>query len=436
MTKPIARSASLEEEQNKLQPDKGTSMVTVLVVGQTPPPINGQTLMIQSFLEGRYERMRLIYVPMRFSRLSGEIGRFSVRKLLLVFSTLAQIIIARFQTGARVLYYPPADPSLVPVLRDMALLIPTRWLFEKTAFHFHAAGLGEIYDRLPRLLKLFFHLAYDKPDLAIFTTRATSGEGLRLRAGRTAIIPCGIVDCAPALPSDKVSTQQPPTILFAGILCEGKGLLNLLGACRILKNAGVEFQLVCLGQSSSVEFTQALEHFLDESGLRDRVSFPGVVTGPAKHRFFADATVFCFPSHYPAESFGVVLIEAMSFSLPIVATDWRGIPEVLGRQSDDTKCGLESGILVPVRDSARLASALQQILASNQDRERIGRHNRSRYLENYTIERYRKSLEEELTRLMQNTLPECSQQTTSRKRPFISNEESKKVSSLSPLSGD
>ncbi len=132
----------------------------------------------------------------------------------------------------------------------------------------------------------------------------------------------------------------------------------------------------------------------------------------------------------------MVLIEAMSFSLPIVATDWRGIPEVLGRQSDDTKCGLESGILVPVRDSARLASALQQILASNQDRERIGRHNRSRYLENYTIERYRKSLEEELTRLMQNTLPECSQQTTSRKRPFISNEESKKVSSLSPLSGD
>ncbi len=372
--------------------------VTVLVVGQTPPPINGQTLMIQSFLNGQYDRMRLVYVPMRFSRSSNELGRFSFRKLALIVTTLLHILVMRFRTGAQILYYPPADPKLIPVLRDMMLLIPTRWLFRRTVFHFHAAGLYEIYNRLPHVLRLLFQLAYRKPDLAIFTTAATSAEGSQLRARRIAIIPCGIPDLAATADATRAITDsRHATILFAGILCEGKGVLNLIHACGLLKRGGVAFRTVCLGQFSSEAFRQEVEDLLLRFGLREQVIFPGVLTGPEKDRCFADATVFCFPSHYPAESFGVVLIEAMSFSLPIVATDWRGIPEVLGREPNSQ---LQSGYLVPVRDSAALAEALEQLLASPADRLRMGSYNRSRYLNLYTVDRYRRNLETQLASLI------------------------------------
>ncbi len=156
----------------------------MLVVGQVPPPVNGQSLMIQEFLEGSYEGMRLEHVPLRFSRSTAEIGGFDLRKLWVLAQTIVDIVRARFRTGATVLYYPPAGPNLVPVLRDLVLLNATRWLFRKTAFHFHAAGLAAIYPRLPLPLKPLFWSAYNKPDLAIFTTAATSAEATILHAAR------------------------------------------------------------------------------------------------------------------------------------------------------------------------------------------------------------------------------------------------------------
>ncbi len=382
--------------------ERTAASVSVLAVGQTPPPINGQTLMIQAFLNGKYDKLRIAYVPMRFSRSSAELVRFDFRKLFILFSTLFEIVVTRFRTGTTVLYYPPADPNLVPVLRDMVLLIPTRWLFSKTIFHFHAAGLCDIYRRLPKLLRPLFHLAYNNPDLAIFTTAATSADALQMHAKKTAIVPCGIEDRSPSDAPAVIRKTVPPMILFVGILCEGKGLFNLLEACHRLLLDGLAFRLVCLGQFQSEEFKIKVENFLAETSLRERVQFPGVVTGIEKDVFFAEASLFCLPSHYNAESFGVVLIEAMSFSLPIVATDWRGIPEVLGRGSDDTSSHLEGARLVPIRDPDALADALSQVLRSPINREAMGKHNRTRFLDLFTVEKYRQNLEFHLACVARN----------------------------------
>ncbi len=89
-----------------------------------------------------------------------------------------------------------------------------------------------------------------------------------------------------------------------------------------------------------------------------------MVTGDAKVELFRSVDIFCFPSHYASESFGVVLIEAMSFSLPIVATRWRGIPEVTGE---------EGTFLVEVRDAAALAARLGELLHSPELRAEMGR---------------------------------------------------------------
>ncbi len=362
----------------------------VVVVGQTPPPVNGQSLMIESFLRGSYPGMRLVHVPMNFSRSTSEIGNFGLRKLWVLAKVLLGIVSARFRTGATVLYYPPAGPQMVPFLRDVVLLVPARLLFRRTAFHFHAAGLAEIYPRLPAPLKLLFRMAYRKPDLALFTTRATSGEAGFLEAGRVAIAPCGIADSAsdPALLTSGAESPERPRILFAGILCEGKGLMVLLEACARLLQSGVDFELECMGAFESPEFRQAVEQRIDASGLGGRVTFPGVLGGRQKAESFRSAAVFCFPSHYAAESFGVVLIEAMCFGLPIVATRWRGIPEVTGEDG--------GALLVAPKDADQLATALADVLASGELRSRMGAMNRQRYLQRFQVEQYRNAIADAL----------------------------------------
>lgn len=74
-------------------------------------------------------------------------------------------------------------------------------------------------------------------------------------------------------------------------------------------------------------------------------------------------TVFAFPSH--SEGFGIALAEAMYLGLAAVASDVGGIPELISDQ--------ETGLLVPVGDTAAVASAIAELLGSNSRREALGR---------------------------------------------------------------
>lgn len=357
----------------------------VLVVGQTPPPINGQNVMIQELLDGDYPGIAMHHVRLTFSRSIDEVGAFQLRKLLILLKTLLDILVGRLQSGAQILYYPPAGPTLNPVLRDIFLLISTRWLFRYTVFHFHAAGLPEIYPRLPGWLKPLFNLAYRNADLAIFTTKATASAGPALGAKEIIVVPYGIPDSAQENENNHSNANIVPHILFMGLLCEGKGLLTLIEACAQVRKAGIAFHLSCVGAFESEDFRTQVEELIESHGLTEVVHFPGMLRGEAKLQAFRDADLFCLPSHYFAESFGVVLIEAMSFGLPIVTTSWRGIPDVVG--------GSGGAIIVEPRMPHLVAEGLQALIRDSGLREIMGRRNRAWFSNHYTLEKYRARIE-------------------------------------------
>src|ERR1700726_4491885 len=107
----------------------GITYLRMIVVGQTPPPFGGQTIMIRRMLDLEIPGVEMHHVPMRFSRQMSEVGRFSPWKLIELLRIIMSIIETRIRTGAKILYYPPAGPHLVPVLRDIVILITTRWMF-------------------------------------------------------------------------------------------------------------------------------------------------------------------------------------------------------------------------------------------------------------------------------------------------------------------
>lgn len=358
----------------------------MLVVGQTPPPVNGQAIMIQELLDGQYAGIALHHVRLNFSRSIDEVGAFRVRKLFVLLKTLTQVLIARWKNHAQILYYPPAGPNFNPVIRDIFLLIGTRWLFRHTVFHFHAAGLPEIYQRLPWWLKPLFKLAYRNADLAIFTTESTASAGHDLAAREVTVIPYGIPDSARLTPINLHEVRDGVTrILFMGILCEGKGLLTLIEACSQLQKAGLSFHLVCAGAFESESFRKEVAQLIETRGLTDVIQFPGVLRGAEKWRAFREADVFCFPSHYHSESFGVVLIEAMSFGLPIVTTHWRGIPDVVD--------GSGGAFVVEPKLPHLVAEALQELMHDGELRASMGRKNRVWFCDHYTLVKYRERME-------------------------------------------
>ena len=189
---------------------------------------------------------------MAFSAEMGDVGRPQARKLLHLLSVVVRILWRRLRTGAKVLYYPPAGPDLVPVLRDLVILLATRWAFDATVFHFHAGGLSEIWPRLPRALRRPFRAAYARPDLALQPSAMNPPDGEFLGARRTVVIPNGVPDSADA--GDPVRRPGPPVILYVGVVRESKGVLVLVDACRRLEERGVEFELRIMGSFESPEF--------------------------------------------------------------------------------------------------------------------------------------------------------------------------------------
>ena len=147
---------SLPDQGHTSTKDIDQRMVQVLVVGQTPPPLVGQWIMIDKMLKGQYTDVELHHVRMAFSNEVNQIGRFSISKTLHLISLIARIWIARFRFGIDVLYYPPAGPNRIPVYRDIIILSMTRWLFKSVVFHFHAGGVSDLYPDLPRFVKPFF----------------------------------------------------------------------------------------------------------------------------------------------------------------------------------------------------------------------------------------------------------------------------------------
>lgn len=395
--------------------ESNVPVLKVLVVGQTPPPYHGQALMIERLLQGRFARMQLHHVRMAFSDSIGEVGRFRLSKVCHLLAVVFRIVYFRIVCGADVLYYPPGGPNRVPLYRDLMILNCTRWLFHHTILHFHAGGVSQLYPQLSWPLRWLFRRALFHADAAIRISHGSPPDGQRLKAKQEYIVPNGIEDELPRFSSVSpdsavqmrttsqlaefrvlassmqaasgphnlgLATCEPEMlrILFVGMLTEAKGLLVLVEACGILSARGITARLELVGQFQSADFESRLHERIAQLGLQSQIVFRGVLHGDAKWQAFAEADVFCLPTFYEAETFGIVLVEAMSFRLPVVATRWRGIPEIV----DDCK----SGFLVEPHDAGAIADRLAQLHDDPSLRRWLGAEGRRKFLREFTTEKF------------------------------------------------
>ncbi len=347
----------------------------VLVVGQTPPPVHGQALMIDRLLHTGFEQVELHHVRMGFSADIREVGRFRLGKLGHLFSVVGKIVSARVRHRPSVLYYPPAGPDMIPVLRDVAILLATRPLFAHTVFHFHAGGVGDFISRLPKPLGFLFRRAYANADCAIVLSEDNYGDGEKLGARRVVVVPNGVEDHRTFGDGKKRSRGEAPRALYVGMLSDAKGLGVLLQACKQLQDNGMAFELDLVGQFESDAFERTTRRFLEQNRLQHTVHLHGEVVGEAKWEIYHRADIFCFPSSH--ETFGLVLLEAMQFALPVVASRYPGV-DLLVRDG-------ETGYTVPTNDADALAEQIGRLLRDAKLRRKMGDKGRALYEKEYTL---------------------------------------------------
>ena len=346
----------------------------VLIIGQTPPPFGGQARMRQALLDHPMPGIERRHVRLAYSREMTDIGKVTFGKVLHLFGTVVRVLWAITTFRPDVVYYPPGGPNRAPVIRDVLTLLAIRPFCRRLVFHFHAGGLADVWRRgfRSRIAAALFRRAFFGADAAIVLAESNRPDGEVLEARLVFVVPNGIPDEAGRFAREP---REVPGVLFVGVHLESKGVVVLAEACTHLWDEGLDFTLTMVGDRP-----EGVEERIRAAVGRhaDRLRLCGVLLGDDKWREFAMADVFCFPTFFEAEAMPVVALEGMMFGLPIVATRWRGLPEVV-------EDGV-TGYLVEPRDAQALADRLRTLLLDLKRRAEMGKAARQRFEQRYGID--------------------------------------------------
>jgi colanic acid/amylovoran biosynthesis glycosyltransferase len=182
---------------------------------------------------------------------------------------------------------------------------------------------------------------------------------------RLSVLPVGLLPEMFSPPSARpVQPDGATRFLSVGRLIEKKGHAFVLAAMGMLACDGVEARLALVGEGPDRESLEALAR---RYGVPDRVDFLGARSQGAVQDLMRKSDAFVLASIEASdgdvEGQGLVLQEAQACGLPVIATRHNGFPESL----------LENvtGLLVPERDAAALAEAMQSLALDAPRRARM-----------------------------------------------------------------
>jgi glycosyltransferase involved in cell wall biosynthesis len=183
-------------------------------------------------------------------------------------------------------------------------------------------------------------------------------------------------ELSPPLSAPAHSQEAERSILFVGRLIERKGVSHVIRALGAVRQR-TPARLVVIGEGPE---RPQLEQLARDVGVAAHVDFRGRVSDEELRRAYAAADVFVLPSVLDArqdtEGLGVVLLEAMNYSVPVIASDIGGITDIVQHE--------RTGLLVPPGNEAALANALTCVLGDRALARSLGEAGRQRLREAFS----------------------------------------------------
>jgi heptosyltransferase-2 len=397
-----------------------TEPAKLLVFAHTPPPHHGQSFMVKLMLDGlggdartgprnAERKIACYHVNCRVSDDMEDIGSIRLGKVFQLLRYCMEAIACRFRYGVRTFYYVPAPGKRNALYRDWIVMALCRPFFKQLVLHWHAVGLGEWLDREGnRLERWITRLLLSKPTLSIAVTNSTICDALQFHSRHVEIVANAIPDPCPrfresVLPrlmarlaarrkllngselsiEEKAQAGGDPEcfrVVYMARCTEPKGVFDALDGVALL-NQQLQGSAICLRMEVAGEFVNGQEQARFEQRCLQPdllnqgasiVGYHGFLSAGEKEAFLRQGDCFVFPSHW--ESFGLVLLEAMAYGLPIVTTRCAAITEVMP---------VNYPAMVSLHSPCEIATAIHALLCSD-----LFENLRSHFEDNFSESRY------------------------------------------------
>ena len=176
-----------------------------------------------------------------------------------------------------------------------------------------------------------------------------------------------------------VPTNRPPKIVAVGRLVEKKGFSDLIDACEMLAEAAIDFECAIIGGG---DLKDSLHSQIQQLKLAEHVTLAGPLPQQEVHKAVREASVCVAPcitaTSGDRDGLPTVLLESMALGTPCLSTAVTGIPEIIRHE--------KTGLLVPEREPAELALAIQRLLDDLPLRVRLSAAARDLFERDFSIE--------------------------------------------------
>jgi glycosyltransferase involved in cell wall biosynthesis len=168
-----------------------------------------------------------------------------------------------------------------------------------------------------------------------------------------------------------LSLGKRPVVGFVGRLTSDKGVSYLLRSARLLKDQGVELEVLIVGEG---DFSRALHDEAVHLGIAEQVRFLG--RREDMPRVYAAMDVLVLPSL--KEAFPMVVLEAMAAGIPVIATRVGDVPYILNEG--------ECGVLVEQENALALSDAIRNLIGDQAAMRRVALSGQRRARERFSSE--------------------------------------------------
>ena len=288
----------------------------VVCVGFLPPPVDGQRLITERMFQRLAAMSTVAWVDLGCFRRFGALS-----KLLSAFAGCLTLIVRRL-TGYSRLYLAPHSGT--GLLYSCFIVTASRCLGYRLFVHYHSYKNLTIYSPLMRMF-----LALCGTDATHIVLAPPMARDLR-RLYRSTMKVC-VVSNSIFITQHTVRRQfgaRPLRVGHVSNLSRDKGVVTVIECMRRLVEQCPEIELVLAGPASDREVEALLSEAICE--LQGKLTYLGRLSGDDVRQFYESIDVFLFPTLYEHEAEPLVLIEAVSLGVPVIATDRGCIRYLLG----------------------------------------------------------------------------------------------------------
>jgi len=356
----------------------------VLFILHLPPPVHGAAVVGQHIKDSKYINNALIcrYINLGISTSINDIGKTNISKFLQYFSILWQLLVQLLLFRPKLCYLTITSKGS-GFYKDFPVVLLVKLFNRKIIYHFHNKG---VIDRQNKVIdNILYRIVFKNADVILLSKYLYPDIRKYVPETKVHYCPNGIPQFVSDFDHTNLSDlNEKVEILFLSNLIESKGIFILLEACEILFKKEVPFHCTFAGNDGMVS-SAYFQKKINEKGLAGSVNYVGAKYGSEKEVLFSQSDIFAFPTYYHNECFPLVLIEAMQYRLPIIATFEGGIPDLV-------EDGL-TGFLIPPKDAIALADKLEILINNPERRKQMGGTGRSKFEKELTIDTFENKLQ-------------------------------------------